>query len=425
MSLAATLAVLACSSSAQALHDGGVDTGMSADGAGASGGLDGGAAGLDGGAAGLDGGAAGLDGGAAGLDGGAAGLDGGTAADPPPESLFVATYLGGLSSFTVDDVTGRPQPAGAPFDEGAQLYALALHPSGRFAYATDFRGTVIGYVLTPGAGASAHVPGSPVAVGSAAIAAAVDPAGKFLYVGDTQSLHVFSIDPATGALTGTAHSPFDIGGQPCTIAFHPSGRFLFASFGAIGPEGHGGLKTFALDVTSGAPTEVDGSPLLNDQVRGGAVTVHPNGKFLYVGSFSSLHGFLVDEETGALAPLPGLPVPGGNSDATAIDVAIDPQGRYLYATDFVGSVYGYRIDGASGALSAVPGSPFDGRPSPYSLAIDPAGRFVYVGNDDANLLSVFSLDPASGALAPIAGSPFNVTGLQPELALAAAAGRGR
>ena len=52
----------------------------------------------------------------------------------------------------------------------------------------------------------------------------------------------------------------------------------------------------------------------------------------------------------------------------------------------------------------------------YSVAVDPAGRFVYVGNDDANLLSVVSLDPATGALAPIADSPFAVNGLQPEIA---------
>jgi 6-phosphogluconolactonase len=68
-------------------------------------------------------------------------------------------------------------------------------------------------------------------------------------------------------------------------------------------------------------------------------------------------------------------------------------------------------------LTAVPGSPFDGRPAPYSVAIDPAGRFVYVGNDDANQLSAFSLDAATGTLNPIAGSPFTANGLQPEIAV--------
>ncbi|HVV48438.1 MAG TPA: beta-propeller fold lactonase family protein, partial [Polyangia bacterium] len=188
---------------------------------------------------------------------------------------------------------------------------------------------------------------------------------------------------------------------------------------AIGPDSHGGIRTFVLDATSGVPTEAAGSPLLTDQVRGGGLALHPSGKFLYVGSFN-LRGFLVDEETGALTALPGFPLPGGNSDSTALDVAVAPSGRYLYATDFAGSLYGYAIDAATGALTAVPGSPFDGRPDPYSVAVDPGGRFVYLGNDDANLVSAFSLDPATGALAPTAGSPFTVNGLQPELALAPA-----
>jgi 6-phosphogluconolactonase len=335
----------------------------------------------------------------------------------PAEVLFVATYLGGISSFTVDGRTGRLDPAaGSPYDVGAQLYALAVHPSGRFAYATDLRGTVIGYAVTPATGALAHLPGSPVTIGSAAIAAAIDPSGRFLYVGDEQSFHVFAIDATSGALTGLPNSPFDIGGRPSTIAFHPSGRFLFSSFGSIGPDGHGGIRIFAIDATSGAPTEIAGSPFLTDNVRGGGVVLHPSGKFLYVGSFK-LYGFLVDQETGSLAALSGFPVAGGNSDSTAVDVAIEAQGRYLYATDFMGSVYGYKVDAATGMLTAVPGSPFDGRPLPYSVAVDPASRFVYVGNDDVNMLSAFSLDPATGALAPTADSPFTVTDLQPEIAV--------
>jgi 6-phosphogluconolactonase (cycloisomerase 2 family) len=351
-------------------------------------------------------------------DGGADGNvgDGGDGGRPA-ERLFVATYLGGLSSFTVDDSTGRPDPtAGSPVDVGAQLYALTIHPSGRFVYATDLRGRLIAYAISPATGTPAHLPGSPVTIGSAAIAAAIDPSGRFLYIGDQQSLHVFAVDQVTGAVTAIPDSPFDLGGQPCTIAFHPSGRFLFASFGAIGPEAHGGIRTFALDATSGAPTEVSGSPFLTDNVRGGGVVLHPNGQFLYVGSFNKLSGFLVDQDAGSLTPLPGFPTGGGNSDATAVDVALDPRGRYLYATDILGSVYGYAIDAGTGMLSALPGSPFDGGPLPYSVAVDPAGRFVYVGNDDANLLSVFSLDPVTGALAPIADSPFTVNGLQPEIA---------
>ena len=201
--------------------------------------------------------------------------------------------------------------------------------------------------------------------------------------------------------------------------FHPSGRFVFASFVGIAPAGNGGIKSFAVDATSGVPTEVTGSPFATTGVRGGGLAVVPSGDFLYIGS-SGIAGFRIDSNSGALTALAGFPVAGGNSDSTAVDVAVDPRGRYLYATDFRGSpgtVNGYAIDAASGQLTAVPGSPFDGGFGPYSAAIDPAGRFVYVGNDDVNGLSVFSLDAATGTLAPIAGSPFTANGLQPEIAV--------
>jgi 6-phosphogluconolactonase (cycloisomerase 2 family) len=49
------------------------------------------------------------------------------------------------------------------------------------------------------------------------------------------------------------------------------------------------------------------------------------------------------------------------------------------------------------------------------VATDPSGRFVYVGNDDSDLVSAYSVDQTSGALSPVSGSPFPVPGLQPEI----------
>ena len=237
----------------------------------------------------------------------------------------------------------------------------------------------------------------------------------------TASLSVFQIDRASGALSAVAGSPFMLGGSLATIAFHPTGAFVYASFAALpAPAASGGIRCYAINRSSGAPTEVAGSPFATT-LWGGAVVLHPSGKFLYDGGAfaTGVHAFTVDPATGALTAIAGSPFPGANSDPTAIDVAVDPLGQYLYASDFLGTVTGYRIDASSGVLTPVPGSPFDARPSPYSLAVDPAGRFVYVGNDSGHV-SVFSLDRATGALAPVAGSPFEGGGLQPELAFSMA-----
>jgi len=393
--IAATLAPLACASSPAGTDGGGEDA--SPDGDADQRALDGGDIGPD----------------------AAQAEDATDAAVDQAEVVLVATYLGGISSFTVDHATGRLDPAaGSPYDQGARLYALAVHPSGRFVYATDLRGTVNSYAIAAGGvGRLAPLPGSPLVIGLRAISVAIDPSGRFLYVGDEQSLHVFAVDAATGALDAVPGSPFDTGGQPSTIVFHPSGRFVFASFVSIAPAGNGGIRGFVVDTASGVPTEVSGSPFATTGVRGGGMALHPSGDFLYIGS-SGVTGFRVDSDSGALTAVAGFPVAGGNSDSTAVDVAVDARGRYLYATNSIGgTVHGYAIDAASGMLTAVPGSPFDGRPLPYSVAVDPAGRFVYVGNDDANEVSVFSLDAASGTLAPIAGSPFTANGIQPEIAV--------
>ena len=65
-------------------------------------------------------------------------------------------------------------------------------------------------------------------------------------------------------------------------------------------------------------------------------------------------------------------------------------------------------------LGAVDGSPYNLQGMPYSVAIDPTGRFADVGNDDAEQVWAFSIERASGKLQSI-GSPVTVHGLQPEM----------
>jgi 6-phosphogluconolactonase (cycloisomerase 2 family) len=78
-------------------------------------------------------------------------------------------------------------------------------------------------------------------------------------------------------------------------------------------------------------------------------------------------------------------------------------------------VFGFAI-GAGGRLQAVPGPVLTGS-EPYSVAVDPSGRFLYLGQDDGTL-AVFALNRANGSLKPISDAPFSFGGLQPEIAFA-------
>jgi len=333
-----------------------------------------------------------------------------------PGVMVVATYLGGISSYKVDG-SGAPKTTGTPLDTGAQFYAVTAHPTGSFVYAADFRGRVYGYRVNRDDGTLAPVPSSPRIIGGQAITAAIDPQGRVLYVGNNgdDSLYVFSIDGSTGALTAVDGSPFPLGAAPSGIAFHPTAALAFVSSSALSAAGGGGIHVFNLDASGRPGGEISGSPFY-PTLFGGALVMHPSGKFLYDSAFG-VHAYSI-APGGALDELEQSPHPGAASDNSAIDIALDPSGQHLYASsNSLGTVTAYGVD-AMGAFMHVEGSPFDGGPMPYSVAVDRAGRFLYVGNDDADEISVFPLDPTTGALRlPITGSPFVVHGLQPEIVL--------
>ena len=89
--------------------------------------------------------------------------DGADAASEPSEFVYVATYLGGISAFSIDTETGALGAVpGSPFDNGAGFYAMSVTTSGHFAYAADYLHDVIdGYHIARN-GALETLPSSPV-----------------------------------------------------------------------------------------------------------------------------------------------------------------------------------------------------------------------------------------------------------------------
>jgi len=357
------------------------------------------------------------DGGATDAQGNAdVGAEASDAAGGRPEILVVATYLGGISSFRIVAESGALIPVTSSLDSGAQLYAVAAHPSGNFVYAADLRGRVYGYRVNRDDGSLADLSAAPLMIGGQAISAAIDPQGRFLYVGNNgdNSLYAFAIDRTSGVLTPIMGSPFPLAATPAGLCFHPTGAFLFLSSIASSATTVGGIRVFKLDATSGAPQETDHSPFATT-IFGGALAAHPNGNFLYDSAFG-VHVLAVDPTSGDLRELDDSPHPGAQSDNLAVDVAVDPLGQFLWASDSAGPLTAYRLDTA-GVFGGVDTSPFDAHTLPYSVAIDPSGRFVYVGNDDADQVSAFSLERATGNLQPVMNSPFTVHGLQPEMVI--------
>jgi 6-phosphogluconolactonase (cycloisomerase 2 family) len=95
--------------------------------------------------------------------------------------MVVGTYLGGISTFTLDPATGVPSKApGSPVDSNTQLYAFAVHASGNYLYAADFRGDLRAYRVNRGNGSLAPLDGFPVKLDAHLVGAATDRQGRFL-----------------------------------------------------------------------------------------------------------------------------------------------------------------------------------------------------------------------------------------------------
>ncbi len=135
-----------------------------------------------------------------------------------------------------------------------------------------------------------------------------------------------------------------------------------------------------------------------------------NKKFLYLPQSDSLtiQAFTIDHSTGSLTAIAGSPFPTAGADS----VTSDPAGRFLFVgNDTTGQISVFQINSTTGALVAAPGSPFSAFNLDFVhvLAVDGTGKFVYAGQGLPALpIYAFSIDQNTGALSQTVGSPFGL-----------------
>jgi DNA-binding beta-propeller fold protein YncE len=182
-------------------------------------------------------------------------------------------------------------------------------------------------------------------------------------------------------------------------------------------QGKGVAGCIALSAASGceAATGLDGP---------NSVAVSPDGANVYATSLESdsLTAFHRDQRTGALSQLPGgsgcisgLPVPGcaGGRAVVGPDVVtVSPDGKNVYIGSFFGNAIAvFNRDPASGALSqptdttgCITQAPTSGCAiglalgAPEGMAISGDGTSVYAATAVSNAVAIFTRNPATGAL---------------------------
>jgi len=316
-----------------------------------------------------------------------------------------------VSAYSID-ATGALTPIGTPVAAGSLPISVAVDPAGRFVYVANIDSDDVS-AYTIGATGALTPTGPPVPAGLYPHSVTMDPTGRFVYVANLGNIllgpgtvSAYSID-ATGALTPIG-APVAAGTGPIAVAVDATGRFVYVANN--GPVlGAGDVSAYSVGVTGtltqiGTPAPVDSPPSSPT-----SIAVDPAGRFVYVATASS--GNIVGNDvcalsidaTGALTPL-GCTAPASAGFAPV--VSVDPAGRFIYVVNQLGpapnfafaessSILAYSI-GATGVLTPI-GAPVPAENRPFGLAVDPAGRFVYVANLGSNNISAYSID-ATGAL---------------------------
>jgi 6-phosphogluconolactonase len=367
-------------------------------------------------------------------------------------TLVVAAFLGAGLFF----LRLSPAPAKAAqrvADEYLVYFGTYTRTAGKGIYAYRFRPGTGG--LTP-LGLAAETP-HPSFV-------AVHPNGRFLYAtnehegddspGVPNTVSAFAIDQSTGKLT--LLNKVSAGGEgPCHLSVDKTGAILLvANFrnGSVaalpiqkdghvaeatavvqhqgssvhpvrqrGPHAHFiapsadnrfalvvdlGLDrviTYQLNPTKGTLTSAGASPTPpGSQPR--HLAFHPSNRYVYVNgeATSTVSTFAYDIRTGMmklLQTVSTLPADFSGESTTA-EIQVDAAGRFLYVSNRgLDTIAVLKINQKDGQLSLVEQAPTQGK-TPRFFTFDPSGKYVLAGNQNSNTVIVYRVDATTGHLTP-------------------------
>lgn len=200
------------------------------------------------------------------------------------------------------------------------------------------------------------------------------------------------------------------GSQAHAAVLAPDEKFAF-----VPCKGSDRIARFGFDAATGALSAL--APV-NTQSGDGPrhMAFHPIGNYAYVVNelSSSVIAYSYAAATGTLTELMRTTtLPSGFSGtSTGAEIAVDPSGRFLYAsnrfTGANGDIVAFAINAADGRISLIGHQSTGGR-TPRSFSIDPTGRFLFVGNQGSNTVGVLAIDGATGTLGAAKTTDVGVT----------------
>lgn len=267
---------------------------------------------------------------------------------------------------------------------GFSFFGRSAFP--RFVYSGNLGGgSVASYALDYSSGtisSSGSVAATPGCV-------AVHPGGQMLYSanGGANTITSFFVNQSTGSLTSATSNPAT---GTSGLAIDSGGTFLYSLNATTNL-----VETYLLNALTGSATFV--SSTTSGGTGPNFIAMHGNGQLLYIANSTAgnVSAFVVNPTTGAVTLL------GQSTLAVARGVAVDPFGRFVYATDNTSVLKVFRIaaNGSLTQISTVATGVFN-----TFVATTPDGRFVYTTNQTSNDVSVLYVQD-NGILLNLANRP--------------------
>jgi 6-phosphogluconolactonase len=278
-------------------------------------------------------------------------------------SNFKGESAGSVSSFAVNAASGALTPINVESSRGADPCFLQCDATGRFLAAANYTGGTFAIFpvgadgrLGPAAtvtGGQGSGPDSARQKGPHAHQVVFDPSNRYLLEVDLgiDRVLVYRFDPATGQVTPNDPPSVHLapGSGPRHLVFAPDGRHVF-----VIAEMASTITTLAWDGATG-----------------------------------------VLRPLGTVSTLPA----GYKGQSSTAEIAIHPNGRFLYGSNRGDdSIVVFSVD-AAGTLTFVEREPTRGR-TPRHFTLDPSGRWLIAANQNSGTLAVFAVDQRTGALSP-------------------------
>jgi 6-phosphogluconolactonase len=326
-----------------------------------------------------------------------------------------------IYAFRYDEATGRLDPLGLAATTPHPTF-LAMHPNGRFLYAVNEEsldhknGHSVAAFAVDGAGPKLLPLGIAPCGGDRPCAVAVDPTGRFAFVANYGSGTMAALPVrADGGLDSpqfvfqdpqpTSPHPRQTEPHAHCVVLDPTNQFLYSC-----DLGADKVMIYRFDAKAGVLSRNLPASAAVPQAYGPRhIAISRDGRRAYVLNeiASTLIAFDRRTDDGSLTERQALSTlpPGWSGKSTAAEIALDAAGRFLYTSNRGHDSIAVFALGPDGTVSSIDFTPCGKEPRFFTLS--PSGRFLLVADEAGDAITVFRIDPVSGRLSP-AGPPVSV-----------------